>query len=148
MESLQAKSQYLIIYWNQFNWQVKRATRQWKFCLWNNFWAPKMSWQSRSWSSYTKLNCYSIRGVADNWFPSYLQNESQYVSINGVSCSLEHIHCGASQGSILGPLLFLICINDLNYAIRHCSILHFADYTNLLNCNTSVKAWINKLIKT
>ena len=85
------------------------------------------------------MNHYGIRGVANNWFSSYLQNRSQYVSINGFNSKLEHIHCGVPQGSILGPLLFLIYINDLNCAIRYCSVHHFADDTNLLNYNNSVK---------
>ena len=86
-----------------------------------------------------KLNYYSIKGVANNWFSSYLQNRSQYVSINGFNSKLEHIHCGVPQGSILGPLLFLIYINDLNCATRYCSVQHFADDTNLLNYNNTVK---------
>ena len=86
-----------------------------------------------------KLNHYGIRGVANNWFSSYLQNQSQYVSINSFNSKLEHIYCGVLQGSILGPLLFLIYINDLNCAIRYCSVHHFADDTNLLNYNNSVK---------
>ena len=84
-----------------------------------------------------KLN--HIRGVANNWFSSYLQNRSQYVRINGFNSKLEHIHCGVLQGSILGPLLLLIYINDLNCAIRYSSVHHFADDTNLLNYNNSVK---------
>ena len=70
---------------------------------------------------------------------SYLQNRSQYVSINSFNSKLEHIHCGVSQGPILGPLLFLIYIDDLNCAIRYCLVHHFADDTNLLNYNNSVK---------
>ena len=65
-----------------------------------------------------KLNCYGIRRVANNWFSSCLQNQLQYVSINGFNSKLKKIHCGVPLGSILGPLLFFIYINDLNYAIR------------------------------
>ena len=63
----------------------------------------------------------------------------QYVSINGFNSKLEHIHCGVPQGSILGPLLFFIYVNDLTCAIRYYSVYHFADDTNLLNYNTSMK---------
>ena len=47
-----------------------------------------------------RLDHYGIRGVARNRFSSYLQNQLQYVSINGSNSSLEHIHCGDPQGSI------------------------------------------------
>ena len=62
-----------------------------------------------------KLNHYGIRGVANNWFSSYLPNRLQHVSINGFNFNLEHI-----RGSVLGPLSFLIYINDLNHPIRYC----------------------------
>ena len=54
-----------------------------------------------------KLNHYGIRGVANNWFSSYLQNRSQYVSINGFNSKLEHIHCDVPQCSILGSLYII-----------------------------------------
>ena len=86
-----------------------------------------------------KWNHYGIRGTANNWFSSYLQNRSQYVNMNGFNFKLEHIHCGVLHGFILGPLLFLIYVNDLNCAIRYCSVYHLADDTSLLNYNNSVK---------
>ena len=61
-----------------------------------------------------KLNHYGIRGVSNDWFKSYLSNRSQYVSINGYESGLVALNCGFAQGSVLGPLLFLLYINDLN----------------------------------
>ena len=80
-----------------------------------------------------------MRRVGINWFSSYLQSQSQYVSINGFNANLEHINCGFPHGPILGALLFLIYINYLNCAIRYCSVHHFADDANLLYYNNSVK---------
>ena len=92
-----------------------------------------------------KLNYYGIRGIANNWFSSYLQNRTQFVSINGFDSNVNAICCGVPQGSILGPLLFLIYINDLHFAIKYCKVHHFADDTNLLNFNNSIKK-INKQV--
>ena len=90
-----------------------------------------------------KLNYYGIRGIANNWLSSYLQNRTQFVSINGFDSNVNAICCGVPQGSILGPLLFLIYINDLHFAIKYCKVHHFADDTNLLNFDNSIKK-INK----
>ena len=92
-----------------------------------------------------KLNQYGIRGVSDDWFKSYLSYRGQYVSINGYESSLAVINCGVPQGSVLGPLLFLLYINDLNQAIKFCKGHHFADDTNLLCHSNSIKK-LNKLV--
>ena len=92
-----------------------------------------------------KLNHYGICGVSNDWFKSYLSNRSQYVSINGYDSGLAAINCGVPQGSVLGPLLFLLYINDLNQAIKFCKVHHFADDTNLLCLSNSIKK-LNKLV--
>ena len=86
-----------------------------------------------------KLSHYGIRGTANNWFKSYLNNRYQFVSINGAESNPIPILHGVPQGSVLGPLLFLVYINDLHCAINFSSVYHFADDTNLLNISNSIK---------
>ena len=86
-----------------------------------------------------KSNHYGIRRASNDWFKSYLSNRHQYVSINGYESDLAAINCGVPQGSVLGLLLFLLHINDLNQAIKSCKIHYFADDTNLLCLSNSIK---------
>ena len=58
-----------------------------------------------------------IRGTVFNWFKNYLTNRKQYVAIDNVSSTISKVDCGVSQGSVLGPLLFLIYMNDIQYYI-------------------------------
>ena len=86
-----------------------------------------------------KLEYYGIRGVANNWFKTYLTGRSQYVSIDGFKSETKETKHGVPQGSVLGPLLFLIYINDLYKAIHFSKTYHFADDTHLLNISKSCK---------
>ena len=69
----------------------------------------------------------------------------QYVQINCIDSSLMTISCGVPQGSILGPLLFLIYLNDLRYAAPNSIVHHFADDTNLIISNKSLESLYNWL---
>ena len=87
----------------------------------------------------SKLYHYGIRGASYQWFKSYLSDRKQFVSINGFNSSPLSVKCGVPQGSILGPLLFLIYINDLHQSIKTSTVHHFADDTNILHINKSYK---------
>ena len=80
---------------------------------------------------HSKLEHYGIRGCALEWFRSYLSDRKQYVSVNGSNSNLLSITCGVPQGSELGPLLFLIYINDLPNASKKLTFYLFADDTNI-----------------
>ena len=79
------------------------------------------------------------------WLESFLIGRHQFTHIKDRSSSKLPITRGVPQGSVLGPLLFLLYINDLHKAIQHSSVHHFADDTNLLYTNNSLKK-INKHI--
>ena len=86
-----------------------------------------------------KLHHYGIRGSALDWFRSYLSNHQQFVTYNYVSSDTKTIKCGVPQGSILGPLLFLIYINDLANICQYTMPILFADDSNLFTNGTDVR---------
>ena len=87
----------------------------------------------------SKLEYYGIRGIPHDFIKSFLTNRKHYTNINGVdSNTLTSTH-GIPQGSVLGPDLFMIYINDMIRIIQHSEMHHFADDTNLLYSNNSMK---------
>lgn len=86
-----------------------------------------------------KLQHYGINGKTNDWISSYLTDRSQKVSANGATSTTSKVTCGVPQGSILGPLLFIIYINDMHSAVSKSTVYHFADDTNLLYYNKDPK---------
>ena len=92
---------------------------------------------------------HCIRGVANEWFSFYLKNRAQFVSIGNVSLTIKELLTGIPQGSVLGPLLFLLYMNDLHNSVRYVKTYHFADDTSVILSSTSLESKYcpNELIK-
>ena len=91
-----------------------------------------------------KLFCYGFRGLSHSLLVSFLSNRKQFVSIQGFKSEIMDVKCGVPQGSTLGPLLFLLYINDLRFCLEKVTSNHFADDTCIIYNNT-IKNNINNL---
>ena len=94
---------------------------------------------------FQKLEVYGIRGIALNWFRSYLDSRVQYVEYDGEKSDYKNISCGVPQGSILGPLLFLLYINDLSDVSEKLFSLLFADDSNMFITGRNVNDLISEM---
>ena len=87
-----------------------------------------------------KLNHYGIRGIINDWFYSYLVGRIQSTQIGSRFSKKEKTLSGVPQGSVIGPLLFLIYINDIHYASDKLEFYLFADDTNLLYTDKNLRS--------
>ena len=78
-------------------------------------------------------------GIINEWFKSYLNNRTQKTKVNGSISEKIGISYEDPQESILGPLFFLVYINNQHEAVTHSLIHHFANDTNILYCSKSIK---------
>ena len=95
-----------------------------------------------------RLQHYGIRGIALDWFKSYLSNRQQYVQYNNSVCSQKiTVECGVPQGSILGPLLFLLYVNGICNVSKILHFVLFADDTSLFYAHKNLQCLTQKVNK-
>ena len=95
----------------------------------------------------SKLEYYGIRGIARLWFENYLTNRKQIVKYKQIMSSEMIVQTGVPQGSILGPLLYILYINDIQNCSDIASMLLFADDTNLFYSHSCLKT-LNETLQT
>ena len=93
----------------------------------------------------TKLEHYDFRGITSKWVRSYFFDRKQYVSVENAASKPMPINCDVPQGSVLGPLFFLLYINDLQKCLKYGRSFIFADDTALLVSHTTLKALRKRL---
>ena len=92
-----------------------------------------------------KLYAYGIRGNVLKWFKSYLHNRQQFVYLNKAKSETKYVKCGVPQGSILGPLLFILYINDMSSISTVIFPILFADDTSIFIQGKSLQDTIEQL---
>ena len=92
----------------------------------------------------TKLHCNGIRGTAHIWFKSYLTNRKQYTAYGRCLSSPAEIYWRVPQESILGPVLFLIYVNDFSKCLQTADAIMYADDTNVFLHHKNVNTLFGK----
>lgn len=91
-----------------------------------------------------KLEYYGIRGITNDWSKSYLYNRKQLVSLGSFKSDILYVSCGLPKGSVLGPILFLLYVNDF-HKFSNILVFHlFADNSNIFLCDKN----FSKLVST
>ena len=93
-----------------------------------------------------KLYHYGISGKALEWFRSYVTNRKQFVAINGHYSSQQDVDCGVPQGSLLGPLLFILYINDIQNSSEMLSLILFAGDSNVFLSHPDPHILVNIIV--
>ena len=99
-----------------------------------------------------KLEHYGFSGIVLEWFKNYLSNRTQYVAFNNCTSEPGNITCGVAQGSILGPLLFILYpgvlyVNDITYTSYVLDFILFADDTTILYSHKDMNRKIELITK-
>src|SRR5699024_6109047 len=94
---------------------------------------------------WVKMKKIGVDAVVLRWFESYLTNRYQAVKFGNCISSKKEIKYGVPQGTVLGPILFLLYLNDIVGSVEHCGIHLFADDTMICITGTDINAMVNKI---
>ena len=86
-----------------------------------------------------KLNSYGIEDRAGDWFESYIKNRTQFCTLNGNKSKPKKVACGIPQGFCLGPLLFIIYLNNLEDSLQYSRTIIYEDDTNMSVASNDIK---------
>ena len=89
-----------------------------------------------------KMIRYGVRGNEINWFKSYLSSRKQFCTVNGHKSTVREVTCGIPQGSCLGPLLFILYLNDFEGCLQFSCASIYADDTHVTSASSDIEELI------